>query len=144
MQEEAVERRLREPSSPSRPGAAGDAAGAASDVDARGRAKEERAILCAACRHEVTRDRESVAVDGASEHEFMNPTGIRFVVACFARAPGVTGVGGWDGVWTWFPGYAWSVVVCAACGAHLGWAFAKGEATTPSFFALIVDRLIAR
>lgn len=36
---------------------------------------------------------------------------------------------------SWFPGHAWSLALCAGCGAHVGWRFdAVGEAATPRAF----------
>lgn len=36
---------------------------------------------------------------------------------------------------SWFPGYAWSVALCAACMAHVGWRFdAQRRALRPQRF----------
>lgn len=29
--------------------------------------------------------------------------------------------GGASTEFTWFPGYAWTIALCAACKAHVGW-----------------------
>jgi len=78
-------------------------------------------------------------VNGAHEHELMNPAGIRFVIACFRDAPGCVGEGPSSMVWSWFPGRAWRVALCKACGVHLGWSF-EAEGSAP-FFGLIADRI---
>jgi hypothetical protein len=102
-------------------------------------AASERPILCAACAQTITTSRESISVDGAHEHEVMNPEGITFRIRCFARAPGTLGAGEASEVWTWFPGFAWRVALCCACLTHIGWSYEQNER---SFYGLIADRLI--
>ncbi len=77
-------------------------------------------------------------MEGAHEHEFTNPSGLRFTIRCFRDAPGAIGVGEISPVWTWFPGFAWQVAICRACAAHLGWAYVRDE---QRFFGLIAERL---
>lgn len=97
-------------------------------------------VRCAACEARVAPASARIAVNGAHEHEFMNPSGLRFVVACYARAPGCAAEGGASTVWSWFPGRAWRIAVCAACATHLGWSFEKTDAAP--FHALIRDRVV--
>jgi hypothetical protein len=87
----------------------------------------------------VTSAAHRITVQGQAQHEFVNPAGLRFVIGCFAAAPGVVAVGEPSAVWTWFPGYEWQAVVCRACSAHLGWSYARGE---DRFFGLILERLL--
>lgn len=96
-------------------------------------------VRCAACAARITPERAQIAINGAHEHEFMNPAAIRFVIACFSEAPGCVGHGDSSTVWTWFPGRAWRIALCKACDAHLGWSFEKAESAT--FFGLIADRI---
>jgi len=98
-------------------------------------------IRCAGCGRVVTDHGASIRVGGAHEHDFVNPAGIGFHVACFARAPGCSTCGVPTLEYTWFPGYRWSPAACAGCARHLGWLFegAGGDA----FFALITVRLAA-
>ena len=99
--------------------------------------EQERAIRCAACGARVTHERERLTMNGAHEHEFMNPAALRFVVQCFGSAPGCASEGERSSVWSWFPGFAWQIEICRACGTHLGWSF-HGART---FYGLISDRL---
>lgn len=101
--------------------------------------EDEKVIRCAACGAKVTHEREALTMNGSHEHEFMNPAGIRFVVRCFANAPGCASEGERSGVWSWFPGFAWQIEICRGCGTHLGWSF-HGART---FHALVKDRLSA-
>lgn len=117
--------------------------GEQSNTDARGDVEtiddQERAIHCAACGARITHERERFAMNGAHEHEFMNPAGIRFAVQCFAKAPGCGSEGERSTVWSWFPGFAWQIEICRGCGTHLGWSF-HGART---FYGLVRDRLAA-
>jgi len=101
--------------------------------------EDERVIRCAACGAPVTKERSRISINGAHEHEFMNPSAMRFTVQCFADAPGCTPEGERSSVWTWFPGFAWQIEACLTCRAHLGWSFHGAR----SFYGLIRDRLAA-
>jgi len=106
--------------------------------DAEVRTEEERWIRCAACGGRVAKESARISVNGAHEHEFMNPSGLRFIVQCLASAPGCRPEGERSTVWTWFPGYAWQIELCAECRAHLGWSF---HASATTFYGLVKDRL---
>lgn len=102
--------------------------------------EEEKWLRCAACGARITLERARLEVNGAHEHAFMNPSGLRFVVACFAVAPGCVPEGERSTVWTWFPGRAWQIALCKACGVHLGWSFHADEAAP--FHGLVRDRIV--
>jgi hypothetical protein len=102
--------------------------------------EEEKWLRCAACGARITPERARLEVNSAHEHEFMNPSGLRFVVACYSVAPGCVPEGEPSTVWTWFPGYAWQIAVCKACFAHVGWSFHAGEAVP--FHGLVRDRIV--
>jgi hypothetical protein len=119
--------------------------GPGSDPDAETRREDEteRAVRCAACGARVTREAARMTMNGASEHSFMNPSGIRFVVACYASAPGCVPEGERSTVWTWFPGYAWQIELCRSCGVHLGWSFHGTPSSdfSLSFYGLVTSRV---
>lgn len=100
-------------------------------------------LVCAACGERVTTLKERMEKNGAHAHTFTNPHGLTFEIGCFKHAPGCRPVGEATEAWTWFPGYAWRVGVCAACGAHLGWGYepANPDPEDSGFFGLILDRL---
>lgn len=105
--------------------------------------KHEHWLRCAACEAAVVLANAGISVNGAHEHTFMNPAGLRCVVRCFSSAPGSVPDGPRSTVWTWFPGFAWRAAMCGKCGAHLGWSFhAAKEATLPPFFALLREALV--
>jgi hypothetical protein len=87
----------------------------------------------------VTDGSQRIAVGGAHAHHFVNPHGIEFHVGCFADAGGCTAVGEASTYWSWFPGFAWQVELCAGCGEQLGWLFRSADAV---FHGLILDRLV--
>lgn len=101
---------------------------------------DDAACLCVECRAEITRPQWAVAVGGAHERAFFNPSGRVFRVLCFGAAPGVADVTPPSDDFTWFPGYAWSIVVCRNCGVHLGWRY-QGATAPQIFFGLIKPML---
>jgi hypothetical protein len=125
-------------------GLRGTARARGTGVDVAERSREQgpdvqRALLCAACRHQVTTDRERMEMLGRHEHTCTNPHGFAFRIGCFRQAPGCAGMGPRDSAFSWFPGYTWQIAVCGRCRAHLGWIFRAG---TDCFHGLILDRLV--
>ncbi len=100
---------------------------------------EERVIRCKRCDATVTRTTDAIAVDGKHLHHFVNPAGVAFDVRCFRDAPGCSPEGDASTFFSWFPGHAWRVAVCARCGVHLGWRF---EGAGSTFHGLITDRIV--
>ncbi|GAB4514407.1 MAG: hypothetical protein Tsb0026_19730 [Sulfuricaulis sp.] len=100
--------------------------------------EKEQRLFCAACRHLITHQNERIPVQGAHEHRCANPHGITYHIGCFHEAAGCTAIGEATTEYTWFPGYAWCIALCANCRAHLGWRF---QSEDDYFYGLIVDRL---
>ena len=100
--------------------------------------KKEKRLFCSACRHPVTHQDERIPVQGGHEHTFTNPHGITYHIGCFRAAAGCTAIGAATTEYTWFPGYASRIVLCANCRTHLGWRF---QSQDDYFHGLIVDRL---
>lgn len=127
-----------------------DRAGAGEPGDARAPTVVRRAsdaddserLLCAACAHPITSARARREVGGAHAHTFMNPAGLVFHIGCFAEAPGCTELGAPSTEWSWFPGAAWRIALCASCRTHVGWSFESGAAESGRFWGLILDRLV--
>lgn len=95
-------------------------------------------IRCGRCRHDVTAGRYAIEASGAHAHTFRNPAGWSFRIGCFADAPGAAVAGAPTTDASWFPGYAWRLARCEACGTHLGWWFVGGS---DAFAGLILARL---
>jgi hypothetical protein len=96
-------------------------------------------LSCHRCLSPITHGSLRIAVGGAHAHWFVNPHGIEFHIGCFAGAAACIGFGASSTYWSWFPGFAWQVELCAACGEHLGWVFRSADAV---FHGLILDRLV--
>jgi len=96
-------------------------------------------LCCAQCKHRITDQSARLEVAGGYVHVFTNPGGYIYEIALFESAdcrmhgPATT-------EYTWFPGHAWQMALCANCQAHLGWRFRKNGGV--SFYGLIRDRLI--
>jgi hypothetical protein len=97
-------------------------------------------LLCAACRHLVTRKECATEISGNTLHTFTNPHGYTYTFRTFTDAPGCTRSGEPTAEHTWFPGHAWQMASCRGCGEHLGWGFSGASGAT--FYGLIDDRLI--
>ena len=106
----------------------------------RQESKSENAPLlrCAECGQGITDPRARTERGGQHEHRCENPLGIGFGIGCFAWAPGCAELGDSTEEHTWFPGYAWRVVVCRGCARHLGWRF---QSPGDRFFGLILSKL---
>lgn len=99
----------------------------------------ERVIRCARCDATITTAAAAIAIDGKHLHHFVNPAGVAFDVRCFREAPGCSPYGDASTFFSWFPGHAWRIAVCARCGAHLGWRF---EGSSSAFHGLIADKVV--
>ena len=96
--------------------------------------------LCKFCRRKITTSSERIAVNGQHVHICANPYGLLFEVGCFARAAGCQSTGIPTTEFTWFPGYAWSLALCAGCSNHLGWCYV-GQPPS-QFYGLILSHLL--
>jgi hypothetical protein len=123
---------------PDGPGPGSDARAAPGRPDAR--AGPRAALLCRACGTLVTWRDRAIVVREAHAHHVFNPAGVLFHIGCFDDAPGAVPVGPASDLFSWFPGFAWTVTVCAGCRGHLGWLFSGGPSPA-RFHGLILDRL---
>ncbi|MCX8156584.1 MAG: cereblon family protein [Verrucomicrobiae bacterium] len=94
--------------------------------------------LCVMCHQPVAREGDRFTFFGASEHSFVNPSGIRFHILLFGQVSGCLNVGTPTLQHTWFPGCAWSYCLCGSCRSHLGWFYTGLN----SFVALIRERIV--
>jgi len=94
-------------------------------------------LLCRRCSNPITSIASQIPVSGSHQHQFTNPAGQAFQIGCFAKAPGCVLEGRAWSEHSWFPGYRWTVALCARCGNHLGWRFQADD----RFFGLILDQL---
>jgi hypothetical protein len=97
-------------------------------------------IRCRRCGNRITFAPAAGELAGNHVHRRVNPGGVRFEFGIFTRAPGCTALGSPVEQHTWFSGYAWDIVQCAACGEHLGWRFSRAQ--TDPVFGLIFAKLV--
>ena len=116
------------------PGSPPATRGLARDQEARAGG---RVLRCLACGAAIADADDRVALQGGHEHVFVNPGGHDYRIRLYHQAPGACPIGPATSFYSWFPGYAWRVLVCGGCGAHLGWDYGPA----PGFVGLIVDRL---
>jgi hypothetical protein len=106
-----------------------------SDSDAR----KARRLLCGQCAHTITNSAAGITIQGSHVHQFINPVGLSFEIACYATAPGCFSTGQATEQYTWFPGYRWRLAVCARCATQLGWSYHGRDGD--GFYGLIRNRL---
>ena len=101
-------------------------------------------ILCANCKQEITAPEACIVMHGRHQHEFINPHGFQFLIACYKEANGCQISGECLSEDSWFPGYDWQYASCKQCKEHLGWHYQHNITLglTDHFFGLICDRLI--
>ncbi|GBP92305.1 Protein cereblon [Eumeta japonica] len=86
--------------------------------------KQRRVVCCAACGTLVARLEHSFAMSSDGLHAtFCNVGGHLHDVMTVSEATNLVLTGGRSEEFSWFPGYAWSIAVCAVCAAHIGWRF---------------------
>lgn len=69
---------------------------------------------------------------------FVNPGGVVHETATFYKATNLVLVGSKSEEHSWFPGYAWTIAVCAQCRGHIGWRFTavKSDSVPKHFWGL--------
>ena len=99
---------------------------------------EENFLICKICSHIITSQSSIISIYGHHTHIFSNPQGIVYEIGCFSFAQGCRNVSTPTLDYTWFPGFSWSIAICANCQTHLGWFYQSQDS---SFFGLILDSL---
>lgn len=108
------------------------------DISNEEEAVTENLIICRLCNNIITKPSNILDVEGNHIHTFSNPEGVVYRIGCFKEAVGCIPVSEPTYDFTWFPGYRWSVVVCANCLNHLGWHYSSDSS---SFFGLVLAYL---
>ncbi len=96
-------------------------------------------LVCVDCGRRITTEQARIEMLGRHSHTFTNPHEITYRIGCFRDAAGCSHAGASTYEFTWFPGYAWRLALCTACGAHLGWLYRKSDGSC--FHGLILNRL---
>ena len=92
-------------------------------------------ILCRACDAQVSDRALLFAMDSDRiERVFSNPGGYLHDIVTVRDAWSLTSASPPSTEFSWYPGYAWEIVLCASCAAHLGWAFSATTDRQPARF----------
>ncbi len=105
--------------------------------------KEQKPYVCSQCRTEITHSEALIPLNGARDHSFVNPVGVRCNFMTFNHCENVIVH---DEIYlqhSWFPGYGWRIVICRACLQHLGWKYdaVTAKALPSTFFGLLIDAI---
>lgn len=104
----------------------------------------ERVIRCRGCGRTVSSSRHRIRFRAPTAIQvFPNPAGQMMRILTLAHAHDLDRVGPATADFTWFEDYAWTIVTCMGCGAHLGWRYDRlvpGEPST--FFGLLVKAIV--
>mgnify|MGYP002637316760 CR=1 FL=1 len=90
-------------------------------------------LYCNSCTAPIANQREmfSFGADGAV-NAYVNPAGAVHetltVKAVASKTCSLLFVGSPSTEHSWFPGWAWHIVLCSRCGSHLGWQFSATKA----------------
>lgn len=107
-------------------------------TDPAGKEEKEKTIICIFCGHVITFPDCIIEVNGSHLHTFRNPGGVVYRIGCFSGAVGCFDVSEPTVDFTWFPGFSWSISVCAHCKMHMGWNYRRD---TGGFYGLILKNL---
>lgn len=102
--------------------------------------RPESVVVCSRCSHVLADAADTHEIQGAIEHEFVNPFGVVHHFRCYRHALGCSTRGTAHHADTWFPGYRWKMATCGNCEDHLGWLFESGD----SFFGLLVAKIVTQ
>jgi len=108
--------------------------------------EEHHALVCRICEVEITEEEALFCMrSGSVEQVFPNPYGHMRVILTAKHARSVEPAGDPTTEFTWFAGYAWTVLSCANCRAHLGWVYDAVGADQPArFYGLLKEALTSK
>ncbi|XP_076254552.1 E3 ubiquitin ligase component cereblon isoform X2 [Rhynchophorus ferrugineus] len=96
-----------------------------------------RTMCCDNCNALIT-DPSKVFVmskDG-TQSNYVNPGGHVYETVTVLSAINFQLVGDPSRQFSWFPGYAWTIIQCIYCNKHLGWKFTSNNLSPKEFFGL--------
>ncbi|XP_049878734.1 protein cereblon-like [Pectinophora gossypiella] len=81
-------------------------------------------LCCVSCAAEIARREHILAMSSEGVHSnYTNLGGYMHDIVTVSRAANTELTGTASAEYSWFPGYTWTIAVCAACMAHVGWRF---------------------
>jgi hypothetical protein len=105
--------------------------------------EEPKLYLCSRCGAVITHSEALIPLNGAQDHSFTNPAGVRCNFMTFSHCDNVIVHEELFFQHSWFPGYGWRFLLCGACFQHLGWKYdAVLTAVRPeTFFGVLIDAI---
>ena len=79
---------------------------------------------------------------GAVKQSLVNSFGVVFNVVTTQKLQGYAVFGSPDLHDSWFPDYAWEILICGRCHEHLGWRFSTTKSIVPALFFGLVESAI--
>jgi len=98
--------------------------------------KRSQLYGCAKCHSPIcnAKDLFSMSVEGP-QSTFVNPAGVIHDTVTFKKANNLILTTQPSPLFSWFPGYEWSIAECSNCRCHIGWAFmATNSRYSPNIF----------
>ncbi|XP_045778653.1 protein cereblon-like isoform X2 [Maniola jurtina] len=81
-------------------------------------------LCCASCAIEIARREHIFAMSTEGVHSnYTNLGGFVHDIITVSRVANTAPSGAPSAEFSWFPGYTWTITLCAACMAHVGWRF---------------------
>nr|CAI5862599.1 unnamed protein product [Callosobruchus analis] len=99
--------------------------------------KRVRTIRCSGCDMEISDPTKVFAMskDGIQSN-YVNPGGHNYETVTVTSAQNFQLEGKPSKQFSWFPGYAWTIMHCKNCGKHLGWRFTSSTSKPFCFYGL--------
>ncbi|KAK9751385.1 Yippee zinc-binding/DNA-binding /Mis18, centromere assembly [Popillia japonica] len=97
----------------------------------------KRSLICGRCSIEIANQSDVFAMSREGmQSNYCNPGGQVYETITVSEAQNYTTVGEPSKQFTWFPGYAWTIIQCKCCTGHLGWLFTSNNHQPERFFGL--------
>ncbi|KAL0879144.1 hypothetical protein ABMA27_002939 [Loxostege sticticalis] len=96
-------------------------------------------LCCSSCMTEIARREHIFAMSSEGVHSnYTNLGGYMHDIVTVSRAGQITLDGAPSAEYSWFPGYTWTIALCATCTHHVGWRFdaMKARLRPAQFYAL--------
>ncbi|CAK7353134.1 unnamed protein product [Dovyalis caffra] len=81
-------------------------------------------VQCKMCKTVIARRSDMLVMSSEGPlGAYVNPHGYVHEIMTFHKANGLALIGRATAEYSWFPGYAWTIVECASCETQMGWLF---------------------
>ncbi|CAH0549006.1 unnamed protein product [Brassicogethes aeneus] len=99
--------------------------------------KRLRHICCKKCGETISNPSKvfSMSKDGIQSN-YVNPGGHVYETVTVSEAEHFSLIGSPSKQFSWFPGYAWTIMQCSHCCGHLGWKFSSSHLKPKVFYGL--------